>query len=214
LQLSDYYFDLADPCACQDIVYLPVSQLLNPSTITNTNTLQTLARTWSPNLSDGSSPGLTNADLADIAKADPFSNPSYVFTKKTYADGTCSTDGRFCLNAAGQISYQPEASPIAQSWSQNYVVTATEGRTTIDTHQVGYGVDADFSAGFLAWFNVDLKVSHTLTWQNKWSTLNTQVSGQSGSGSVKGPPLGYTGPTEYDIYQDNIYGTFMFYPTN
>ncbi len=91
-------YDMTDPCVCMDVIPLQVAQLKNPALITDPQTLHVLARTWAQNLADGSSPGLTNADLLQIADADPFvANPSYALTLQTEPDGSiCSTDQRFC----------------------------------------------------------------------------------------------------------------------
>jgi hypothetical protein len=44
--------------------------------------------------------------------------------------------------------------------------------------------------------------------------LLLKLSRQSATLSVTGPLAtdNYSGPTEFVVYQDNIHGTFMFYP--
>ena len=54
----------------------------------------------------------------------------------------------------------------------------------------------------------------TLTVTDKWSQNNTQKVGESTTISITGPQAGsgYSGPTNFLLYEDNIYGTFMLYP--
>jgi hypothetical protein len=52
----------------------------------------------------------------------------------------------------------------------------------------------------------------TMTFVNKWNAMSSSQVGQTASATVTGPSSAdnYTGPVEFDIFQDNIYGTFMF----
>jgi Galactose oxidase, central domain/Kelch motif len=217
VNLSNYFFDLADTSKNMDTVTLTLQQLQNPSLITNQNQLDQLMRSWALPLSDGSSPGLTSADLLNIAAADPFSVPSYSPTFVVYADGTCSTDGRFCLSNNTDIQYaspQQGGQGNVLKFVEGYTKTATEGQSVKDMHSVEFSVDANASGGFLGLFTVDLKTSTTLTFGNQWSTQTSVVMGQTVTTTIT-PPLftdNYTGPTEFDIFQDNIYGTLMFNP--
>jgi hypothetical protein len=95
-----------------------------------------------------------------------------------------------------------------------YTKTTTDGTGGTDTRQVGFSLDVSAKGGFLVSLSADLKTSTTLTWTHKYSSLNTQKVGQNASWSVTGPAASanYTGPTLFDVYQDNVYGTFMFYP--
>lgn len=43
-------------------------------------------------------------------------------------------------------------------------------------------------------------------------TDQLQITGPGCTGSPCNPA--YSGPGEFDVYQDNIYGTFMFWPVN
>jgi hypothetical protein len=102
--------------------------------------------------------------------------------------------------------------------------TDMEGQTATDTRQVGFGSDlsGEIDAGggkasssnpiFTINFSADLKKSKTLTTTNKWSATSTDQVGQTAMVTVKGPAStdNYTGPVEFEVFQDNIYGTFMF----
>ncbi|MGB8525208.1 MAG: kelch repeat-containing protein, partial [Candidatus Acidiferrales bacterium] len=217
VNLSNYFFDLADTSKNMDTITLTLQQLQNPSLITNQNQIDQLMRSWALPLSDGSSPGLTSADLLNIAAADPFSVPSYSPTFTVYADGTCSTDGRFCLSNNTDIQYaspQQGGQGNILKFVEGYTKTATEGQSVKDMHSVEFSVDDNASGGFLGLFTVDLKTSTTLTFGNQWSTQTSVVMGQTVTTTIT-PPLftdNYTGPTEFDVFQDNIYGTLMFNP--
>jgi hypothetical protein len=72
-------------------------------------------------------------------------------------------------------------------------------------------VDISASA-FAGAFKSELKTSDTLTWTNKFNASSTKQVGQTASLSVTGPTTAdnYTGPVEFDVFQDTIYGSFMF----
>jgi hypothetical protein len=81
-----------------------------------------------------------------------------------------------------------------------------------------------FSGSFLwdSW-STTITSSDTLTWTDQWSKTNTEQTGVTATGSVTGPPCVvsgsgcnpvYTGPTEFEVFQDNVYNTFMYYPVN
>lgn len=216
---TGFNYDMTDPCFCMDVIPLQVIQLKNPALITDQNTLHYLARTWAPNLADGSGPGLTNADLLSIAAADPWgSNPSYTITPVVEPDGSiCTTDGRFCQADSEDIPYAPPGpggQPATNKGVSTYSKTTTNGTGGTDTRQQGFSIDFNAKSGFITDLSLDIKVSDTLTWTNKWSASNTQKAGQSASWSVTGPAgsANYQGPTLFNVYQDNVYGTFMFFP--
>lgn len=218
---SGYGYDMTDPCGCMDVISLQVALLKNPALITDPSTLHVLARTWSENLVDGSSPGLTNADLLQIAKADPFvANPSYTLTLQTEADGSeCSTDQRFCLANTEDIPYLPSApggQPGTNKGLLTYTQTKTDGTGSSESEQVGFSLDVTTSEGILniATLKSELKVSTMFTWTHKHSSTSTQKTGETASWSVTGPAASanYQGPTLFTVFTDNLYGTFMFYP--
>lgn len=174
-----------------------------------------LSRSWATNQTwpSGQGPGLTSADFATILAADPFSNPSYSIP----AGSSTSPDGRFTVTDNQNISYTPPppgGNPITETYVESYQTTQTQGQGAKYTFQQGFGTDTSFSTGVILKLSVDIKTQNTLTWNNQWSTTRTNTTGQSASLSVTGPAASdnYTGPTEFVVYQDNIYGTFMFYP--
>ena len=78
---------------------------------------------------------------------------------------------------------------------------------------MNFGIGATYQI-FGGLLSEDLKSSNTLTWTNKWSSTETSKVSQAATVSITGPAYGtgYSGPTLFNMYQDNIYGTYMFYP--
>lgn len=233
IELTNVFWDTRDGCnpnsqtcngtAGMDTVTLSIAELLNPSLITDQFELNQLARNWAPTLADGSSPGLTPADLQQIAAADPYSSTTFNPTFTDFADGTCSNAsgttpaGRYCLTTNSNIMYagpQQGGQSGATTYKEAYTVTATEAQGGKDTHTTSFSVDVNSSGGFLAEFDVDIKNETTLTWTNMWSTQTSKTTSSSVSTTITPPVFsdGYTGPTQFAVYQDSVYGTLMFQP--
>lgn len=182
---------------------------------------QVLARTWAAGQTwgPGEGPGLTAQDFTKILAADPFSNPNY--TVSVPAGSLTSSDGRFTVTGNQNVSYVPPppgGNPITQNYIESYATTTTQGEGSKQSLQVAWSLDQSVSVGFgkhfIASLTADTQYSRTQTWTYSWSTTRTNTTSQSASLSVTSPAAtdNYTGPTEFVVYQDNIYGTFMFYP--
>ena len=182
---------------------------------------QVLARTWAAGqawpTSEG--PGLTGpgagTDFEKIVAANPFSNPAYTLTVPQ--GSLTSSDGRYTITANQNINYVPPGaggSPATQGYTANYQKTEMEGEGAKYTTQIMFTMDDKFKTPF--GLNLDVKQSNTLTWTSQWSTTRTNTQGQTAALSITGPTAAsnYTGPTEFLVFQDNIYGTFMFYPVS
>lgn len=227
IQWNGYSFDLSDPVGDMDILGIPVAYLNGHAAIPS-DIAAILARRWaSPTWSDSGGPGLTQADFAAILAADPFSNPSYTINIPT--GSTCTADGRFCLAGNQNFQYEPPPpgeQPTTQTFTVTHQTTATEGQGATDTRTVSYSTDVSFnvsvgnntaeqaqdSPAFTATFGADLTNGNSLSWTNKFNTQSTQQVGQTATLTITGPAASdnYTGPVEFNIYQDNVYGSFMF----
>ncbi len=177
----------------------------------------------------GTSPSLVDpVDYAAIAAADPFSDPNYTVTVPTTPAGNLtSSDGRYTLTTANRpIDYeQPPAGgqPFTQSLSESTTSTQTQGQGAKVTLQTGYSLEQKFSGTiFDSTWSQDIKAADTLTMVNQWSTTNNESSGVTATGTVTGPPCVvsgtgcnpvYIGPTEFEVFKDNVYGTYLFYPS-
>ncbi len=212
-QIPSLAFDPSDPANEVDVVPVYVTWLKHPETMPD-GVKNALARTWAAPLSDGSSPGLIAADFTDILKADPFTDPNYVLT---LTPGTNTTaDNRFDLQGGGTFAFEPPPSggqPITQTFSLEYQATSTQGQSAKDEHTTSFSRSAtankptDKIDQFLA---LSLSATNSWTWSNKVSSQTSTMTGQTASLSLTGPCVGYTGPTDVQIFQDNVYGTFMF----
>jgi hypothetical protein len=196
----NYAFDQRDPANEMDVVPLYVTWLKNPSTIP-AGVASTIARTWASNNADGSGPGLTTADFAAILARDPFANG------QTTIDST-----RFDLEAGHTFFYVPPpcgGQPDTQTYKESYQMTSNTGTTATDTYSVSYSESSQPS--FLNWLQSNFTASQTLTWTNKWGHQTTQGSGEFANLSITGPgDCTYAGKTDAQVYQDNVYGTYLF----
>ena len=213
VNLSSYYFDTTDNVVDDfDVVTLSVAQCQNPSLITDNYQLNQLMRAWAKDESDGSLPGITAQDLLNIVKADPYSTPGY-----SLGTGTCSTDNRYCLdsNISSDIQYaSPQEGGQGNTvvYTEGFTNTITQGQSAKDTHASSFAVDAGVT--FLGVFSTEVKTMNTYTYTNQWSTATSTMTGQSIKTTIVPPGYtdNYTGPTEFQVYQDNVYGTLMFSP--
>ena len=94
-----------------------------------------------------------------------------------------------------------------------YSTTSTQGQGGKTTYSEGFAIETKFNSDFLiANLSYDWKQSTTFTWTDQRNTLTTQMMSQSNTVSISGPTGTYNGPSEFNVYQDNVYGTFMVAP--
>jgi hypothetical protein len=217
---TGYSFDERDADVSSTIDYLdiPVAFLDGHAAIPPGSQLaQRLARSWADDPLDGSGRGLTSADLAAILKSDPFTDPTY--TVNILVGSDCTADGRFCKITGANPSFQylpaaPGGQPETNTYAVAHQTTETQGQGGSDTTQITFSTESKTGSAFSKVFSLDLKTSDSLTWTNKWSTQSTRQVGQTASLSITGPAStdNYTGPTDFTVFQDNVYGSFMFAP--
>lgn len=187
-----------------------------------------LARAWS------STGALTAADYADILKADPFAgnetlNPMDPSLNGRYSQPTLTGSGTMqgtttTIATGTLISYGPGTGQSIATFTAGSTTTSTTGSTAEDTHSVQYttslglseqnGGSGKTSGGDTSKLTAGLMDGTTYTYSNKVSTTNSNASSQTASYIVYGPLVqdDYTGLQQLAVYQDNIYGTFVFYP--
>jgi hypothetical protein len=184
-----------------------------------------LNRTWAPKNVDGTGPALTSADLQAIMKSDPYWQCG--MTSHPLCPTTVDNDRFTQTDNSEDVLYQqppPGGQPGTQTYTLMYTTTSTGANETTYTWTMGWAIESVFSADFFGnSFKDDLKSSTTLTWESTYNNSITNTQTQSAMLSVTGPPCTvsggkcspvYMGPTEYDVYEDNIYGTFLFNPVN
>ncbi|HLX84210.1 MAG TPA: hypothetical protein VKR59_09945 [Terriglobales bacterium] len=193
-----------------------------------------LSRSWvtTQTFASGQGPGLTSADLANICKADPFcANPGYDVTLETGVNPPTTTDQRYTQAEFGNSS--PETVPYKQAppgstkgetetLSEQYSTTTSQSQGGSYSYQQQFGLEEKFGVSFF-WqsLTVDIKQSWTYTWMDTWQNTVTNTSTQTATATITGPPCpspvspcvpAFTEPHEFAVYQDNLYGTFMFWP--
>ena len=207
--INSYYFDPRDPNPGPDIVYLTVGELDGSQTIPAGGTPTALARAWDTDLG-----GLDATDFAAILQADPFSaNPAF--------NPNTDTSGRYVFPGGVDqtVSYEPEpagAQASADLYTSSYNSTNSSSQGGQDKYTVGYSIDGTLSASFFGTALGQLKASTTFTYTNTWSSTVTSGASQSANFTIYRPLStdGYTGPINMQIWKDNVYGTFMFYPVD
>jgi hypothetical protein len=192
-----------------------------------------LARSWVTRFEPGmmwpagEGPGLTSADIATILQADPFTSASYVLPSPL---PSTTADKRFT-----QALYPPNPVNYIQAglgngggttaiYNSQYVNSSNIAQGTLNRFSQAFGVDARLSQGtWFAKFSLEVKTTNTLTWNHTWQNTLTSTQILTNNLSVTGPGCpqisppcvpSYSGPGQFIVYQDNLYGTFMFYPVN
>lgn len=164
------------------------------------NLLNIFARTWDLP-TDGSGRGLTSSDYAKILARDPFANGS------TTIDST-----RFDLLFGSAFNYTPAAcagQPPTDTGMQGRSIVSTQGQTATDAYQTSFSESSDTT--FLGFLTLNLTSSTSMTWTSKVMQQYTIGTNQSAMVSITGPSdCTYSGFTDVQVYQDNIYGTFLF----
>jgi hypothetical protein len=116
-----------------------------------------------------------------------------------------------------------------QTYSLSSTIAQMTSTTTTDTYKVA--ISSNFSYAGVESANVgatgdlskvaisdimtaSLKLSGYLQWTNKWTSTKNNSTLQTQTLSVKNPLVtdAYAGPEQIQIWKDNLYGTFMFYP--
>lgn len=213
---SGFYYDDRDgetPETCDgmtysgvtgmDVVPLTIGQLNGSQPITDQCLQVRLSRPWDTALG-----GLTSADFLEIAAADPFyTNPSF--------NPNTDTSGRYDVPQGPTIFTFVEGSGTPQTYASSYTTTSALGQTASTSYSVGYSISGSASASWLADIMGKITLSDTYTSTNQWSQTVTNGTTQSDSFTIVPPAAGtYAGATNVQVWKDNIYGSFMFFPEN
>jgi hypothetical protein len=122
--------------------------------------------------------------------------------------------GRFQV-PAGTASFAFAPGSATNNFSTSATTTATAGQSAKSTYTVSFAVSGQASASFVADVSDNFSVSDKVTYTNQASQTITSATSQSMSYSIVPPAIGtYNGATQLQVWQDNIYGTFMFFPEN
>ncbi len=163
-----------------------------------------LARAWDTSIPN---PGLTTADFAAILALDPFAQQidpisgarlPLATNAQIFANTMISsTNARYTL--LRNINYSPVMQTISEQIGNVYSSSVTNSNT--NTLSLSWGFKSPFVSGGSKW-----------TWTDKASVKASTGNGDITTYTIVTPdsskPLPYA--SSVDIYQDNIYGSFMF----
>ena len=229
---DSFAFDGRDPADGIDLIGIPVG-FLNGHVPIPVNIAAVLARSWAPPIlcattdpdcgpNGTKGPGLTAADFAQILRSDPFTDPAYLIdvAPVNSSGAICTTDGRFCHlpNVNHTFQFSPQTSgglPITQTFTETRTANLSVQNNVSISFAVGFTKQFGTNMGEDGAFNnflQSLKVVDTLTLTDKLSLVNNVQLSQVSAFSITGPTAAdnYTGPVELNVFQDNVYGTFMF----
>lgn len=224
VQWNGYGYSSLDPAGV-DVYPVYVGQLNGDLPIPQAES-DVLARTWAASeiWPSGQGPGLTTADFQAIEQADPYwmctPDPSQC---PSYPDSSRYTQ----VNNDEDIVYFQApvgGGPINQTYTDGYTNTSTSGQGSSQKFTQTFGMEESWSGTvFGIGLTTTLGQSSTLSWTNQTNSSITSTSSSTAKASITGPPCSvsgsscsptYAGPTEFDIYEDNFYGTFFFNPVN
>ena len=223
-----------------DIVGIPLGYLNGHFGAMPPDIQTSLNRSWAANQMwpSGQGPALTSADLAQIASADPFNVSTYGPNNIGYDPPSPETpDFRFTMSACtNQASFEylqaaPSQAPAVYSCTLTYTDNSTQAKDITTSYSQTFSVDVAFNAS--VWFvtiSRELKNSNTLTWTTEEQSSITNSTTSTASFSVQGPPCNNqvqgqgpcvpvydssgNQPTQFYVYQDNMFATFMFAPVH
>jgi hypothetical protein len=166
-------------------------------------------------------PNIVETVAAPLTPQPPMVNPTGNKPQTCGTPGT--TMSRF--QPYGVVDYPvpgPNGLPSTYSGSFQYSQTNTVGTNATDQHTVGssWNSTASFgisftSLGIPAAFDAAFSVGQgtSTTWLHQSNNLSTSGNTSSAAYSITGPQLSdnYTGPATYNVYLDNVYGTYAFY---
>lgn len=223
----------------EDIVGIPLGYLNGHFGTMPPEYATPIARTWAKDqvFASGQVPGLTSTDLANIAKADPFSVSTYGADYIGSVPPSPNTkDNRFTISScsAAQSFNYDQADPSAGADTYTCTLTYTNLTSATDTlsstSTMMYSTDVELGASFLKIWTASIKITDTLTFSStaQQTITSSTTKTQTAALSVQGPACNNTvagkgpcvpvydasgnQPTQFDVYQDNLYGTFMFAP--
>lgn len=212
--VGGYGYDTRDTVTGMDVIPLTVGQLRGVQPI-GLQTWARLNRTWDTALG-----GLTSADFQVILQANPFAtNPGYNPNTDPGRRFELPLSGNPPLPANIILNYSPAppgGQPTGQTYNTSYTTTSESGKAARDSYTVSHSIDGAASVDFLVKWSAKLRTQAQISYSNQWSSTINDSSRQAASFTIF-PPLAadnYVGPTAMQVWKDNVYGTFMFFPQN
>jgi hypothetical protein len=165
-------------------------------------------------------------------------NPTTADNRFSLASCTVPTNGGSGVEGSDNFEYvqaSPSQTPSVYTCTLTYSDLTANALDTTITASDTFTLDQSFTEGgsfygFGLAFTQDLKVAGTLTYQFEANTSVSNTNATSSQVSITGPACGNkvadvgpcvpvydagsNEPVEFFIYQDNLFGTFMFAPVN
>lgn len=218
IQKNGFAYDMNDLVG-MDIFPVPVG-MLNGSIPMDEAVSRALARAWAVNSQSypgGGNPAITAEDYPAILASHPYSTPGYAVppTATTSADKRFTVVGSTPSGGATPLpSFVYAPGSLTQSYTNTHVNSSTVSQGVSNSRSQTIGFDYSSSGEFIVEFNRNLKVQYTQTWTNSQSTAITDTTTKVASFTIGSPctSCAYTGPSVFEVYQDNVFGTFMFNP--
>jgi hypothetical protein len=198
---------------------------LNGDIAMTADQLKPLQRAWAAveTWPSGQGPALTSTDYLAIVQADPY----WQCTPRPTACPTTVDGTRYTQTLNQNLVYLQApvgGQPITQNYTESYTQISTQGQGASYSYSQTFAWETSFGfSKFGLTFGSTLSQSNELKWADEWNRALTKTNTQTATASITGPPcvvLGvtcnpvYTKSTEFDLYEDNLYGTFMFFPLN
>lgn len=236
-QWNGYGFSTLDPTAPIHIVDILVGCLNSDIAPTDSRCAPALGefqRTWAANeiWPSGQGPGLTQADLNNILAADPWgqckpTSPIGSSACPTFSSGFALLPPHFFLSDLENVPYS-EGSPQT-NWKIATMSSTTQGEESQTGYSETYGVESAFKGtDFLEGFGASVSLSETFSFKYEVNNQTTVSNMFTGDANITGPACSgnpcspayppsspvYGQGTEFDIFIDNFFGTFVFVPSS
>jgi hypothetical protein len=189
-----------------------------------------IRRTWAAGelWPTGKGPGLTGpgagTEFETIAKADPYwqctPHPTLCPATPDATRYTLTPNNPDLLYLQAPVG----GTPITQVYTDSYTTIATQAQGGSYEATVGFAFEKTFGGsifgnGFKSTLKVSDQISEKNTWDHKLATTNTSTA----TITMTGPPCVVVGntcnpvynkSTQFDLYEDSLYGTFFLNPVN
>lgn len=205
-----------------------------------TGNLAPLSRSWDTSnvWADGVTAGLTSADKDSILSYDPFGRCTSLanISPSSYPANNCTIaidPSRYTLTNSVIVPYYqpvPGGQPVTDSYSFSYSVANTQSSSNDLSKSQTFGLSYSFGSTLFNKVSIAQSIEHsnTITTDTSTSKSLTSTNSQTYTASITGPPCStsgsscnpiypstsYPGPTSFYIYEDTIFGTYLFVPTN
>ena len=234
VQWNGYGYSTLDQPAMDVIgVYVGCLNGVFSQTYCNSQYQTPFARNWASveDWPSGQGPGLTSSDLQNILAADPYGQCTGA---SAVGASVCpSPDStRFTLTLNQDMQYQqppPGGQPFTTQYQESYTNASSTETSYKQTHSQLFGLERTFSGTpFGIGFDLTISITRTLQSTHQASTKFQTTNTSTATASITGPPcnvvsnacspayppnpLDYGSAIQFNLYQDNVFGGFLFIP--